>query len=155
MSELLDRLAQMSDQGDGFSSPDGDFTDDLHRAFAQVLRNENLRKGIAENLSRAAPALSDPKCQGVMLSVYVPPPPSHVNRGKLPAPSNDGRQPNNMGGWFQKILNNQDEAAASAVEDGAEDESQQQQRRQKRVRTMAAAAAVMAANKAKKDNAAD
>ena len=76
MSELLDRLAIMETDGD-----------DLSKAFSQLLKNENLRQGIAENLSRAAPALTDPKCQGVMLSVYVPP----MNRPKP--------------GWFQKILN--------------------------------------------------
>lgn len=149
MSELLDRLAQMSDQDD-MPPSQSDLSPELHKAFAQVLRNDGLRRGIAENLARAAPALSDPKCQGVMLSVYVPPPPHHINRGKLPGPPNgngNGRQQNNMGGWFQKILNNQDEAAAE--EEHNEDESQQQQRRQKRVRTMAAAAAVMAANNAK------
>lgn len=143
MSELLDRLAQMSDDGDGAQS---ELSPDLQRAFAQVLRNDNLRRGIRENLARAAPALSDPKCQGVMLSVYVPPPPHHLNRGKLPGPPNgmQSRQPNNMGGWFQKILNNQEEYS----EEGMDDESEQKNR-QKRVRTMAAAAAVMAANKAK------
>lgn len=77
MSELLDRLAQLEGEGD-----------DTQKAFSQLLKNENLRRGIAENLSRAAPALTDPKCQGVMLSVYVPP----MNRPKP--------------GWFQKILNN-------------------------------------------------
>jgi hypothetical protein len=149
MSELLDRLAQMSDQDDSMPPAQSDLSPELHKAFAQVLRNDNLRRGIAENLARAAPALSDPKCQGVMLSVYVPPPPQHMNRGKLPGPPNNGngRQQNHMGGWFQKILNNQDEAAAE--EEHTDDESQQQQRRQKRVRTMAAAAAVMAASNAK------
>lgn len=76
MAELLDRLAQMEGEGD-----------DMQKAFSQLLKNDNLRRGIAENLSRAAPALTDPKCQGVMLSVYVPP--------MKPKP-----------GWFQKILNN-------------------------------------------------
>jgi hypothetical protein len=106
MGELLDRLAQVNEDSDGAS----DIAPDLHRAFAQVLRNENLRRGIAENLARAAPALSDPKCQGVMLSVYVPPPPQHFNRGKLPGPASPSgnKSPSNMGGWFQKILNNQD-----------------------------------------------
>ena len=138
MSELLDRLAQAGDDGNGAMSTEQNT--DLHKAFAQVLRNENLRRGIAENLARAAPALSDPKCQGVMLSVYVPPPPHHINRGKLPGPQ-PGRPQNHMGGWFQKILNNQEESA----EDASDDESKLQ-KKQKRVRTMAAAAAVMAAN---------
>lgn len=145
MSELLDRLAQMSDQDD--FAPQSELSPELQKAFGQVLRNENLRRGIAENLARAAPALTDPKCQGVMLSVYVPPPQNHMNRGKLPEQSANGRQQNNMGGWFQKILNNQDDA--STDESNPDDVSQQQQRRQKRVRTMAAAAAVIAANNAK------
>ncbi len=146
MSELLDRLAHMSDQDD--FSPQSELSPELHKAFAQVLRNDNLRRGIAENLARAAPALTDPKCQGVMLSVYVPPPQHHMNRGKLPEQNSNSRQQNNMGGWFQKILNNQDDVGI-AEENSEADESQQQQRRQKRVRTMAAAAAVMAANSAK------
>jgi SpoVK/Ycf46/Vps4 family AAA+-type ATPase len=143
MAELLDRLATISDEEEG-ASPQSELSPDLQKAFAQVLKNDNLRRGIAENLARAAPALSDPKCQGVMLSVYVPPPPNHMNRGKLPGPAN-GRQQNNMGGWFQKILNNQEEAA----EEGSDDESSDQKKRNKRVRTMAAAAAVVAANNAK------
>ena len=144
MSELLDRLAQMSD--DDLMPPQSGLSPELHKAFAQVLRNDNLRRGIQDNLSRAAPALSDPKCQGVMLSVYVPPPPNHTNRGKLPGPNSSGRQQNNMGGWFQKILNNQE---ATVEGDGMSTDPQRQRRRQKRVRTMAAAAAVMAANSAK------
>lgn len=136
MSELLDRLAQLNDEGEGQQ----DIPPELHKAFAQVLRNENLRRGIAENLARAAPALSDPKCQGVMLSVYVPPPQQHLNRSKLPGPGNTG---NNMGGWFQKILNNH--------EDDGDDEDRNRNNRHKRVRTMAAAAAVMAANNAQEN----
>lgn len=141
MSELLDRLAQMNDDaGEGSSS---ELSPDLHKAFAQVLRNDNLRRGIAENLARAAPALSDPKCQGVMLSVYVPPPPSHMNRGKLPGVPNAKQPP--MGGWFQKILNNQEEAENDIEDD---DDGRRKDSKQKRVRTMAAAAAVLAANHA-------
>jgi hypothetical protein len=106
LSELLDRLAQI--EGDG---------DDVQKAFSQLLKNDNLRRGIAENLSRAAPALTDPKCQGVMLSVYVPP----MNKPKS--------------GWFQKILHNDETekkkrvrtiaAAAAVVPAGkdSEDES--------------------------------
>eukprot|EP00339_Tiarina_fusa_P025795 CAMPEP_0117005030 /NCGR_PEP_ID=MMETSP0472-20121206/5801_1 /TAXON_ID=693140 ORGANISM="Tiarina fusus, Strain LIS" /NCGR_SAMPLE_ID=MMETSP0472 /ASSEMBLY_ACC=CAM_ASM_000603 /LENGTH=1368 /DNA_ID=CAMNT_0004706173 /DNA_START=177 /DNA_END=4283 /DNA_ORIENTATION=- len=146
MTELFDRLGQMNDEGDGSADPG--IPSDLQKAFAQVLKNDNLRRGIAENLARAAPALSDPKCQGVMLSVYVPPPANHMNRGRLPGPSN-GRPQGNMGGWFQKILNNQDEAAANAVEN---DEESAEQKKTKRVRTMAAAAAVMAAKKSKTSN---
>lgn len=149
MSELLDRLAQMSDDAD--TSGAGGQSD----MFAQLLRNDSLRRGIAENLARAAPAMADRKCQGVMLSVYVPPP-QHMNRGKLPGSPNDGfagRQQNNMSGWFQKILNNQDDnaatAAATAAEGGSTDDEIDQKNKQRRVRTMAAAAAVMAANTAK------
>lgn len=77
LSELLDRQAQLEGEGD-----------DMQKAFSQLLKNENLRRSIAENLSRATPTLADPQCQGVMLSVYVPP----MNRPKP--------------GWFQKILDN-------------------------------------------------
>jgi len=77
LSELLDRLAQLEGEGD-----------DMQRSYSQILKNENLRRGITENLSRATPTLADPQCQGVMLSVYVPP----MNRPKH--------------GWFQKILDN-------------------------------------------------
>lgn len=135
MSELLDRLAAMNDESE---TSDSDLSPDLHKAFAQVLRNENLRRGIAENLARAAPALSDPKCQGVMLSVYVPPPPHHMNRGKLPGSM--GKNQPNMGGWFQKILNNQEESESNADDDAARSRNA----KQRRARTIATAAAVMA-----------
>ena len=135
MSELLDRLAQMEDAEEDADSP---MSPNLHKEFAQVLRNENLRRGISENLARAVPALSDPKCQGVMLSVYVPPPPHHTNRGKLPDQSNNSNSRPPMGGWFQKILNSQE----------ADSSSDRRNSRQRQTRTMAAAAAVMASKKA-------
>ena len=141
MSELLDRLAQMSEEEDS-----SDDSASLHKAFAQVLRNENLRRGITENLARAAPALSDPKCQGVMLSVYVPPPPAHINRGRMPNPKNFKPQ-NNMNGWFQRILNNQEEANNEAQKQGVSDEERKHSK-ERRVRTLAAAAAVAAASQA-------
>ena len=130
LSELLDRLAQISDEEDGDATFSGanNLSPDLHKAFAQVLRNENLRRGIAENLARAAPALSDPKCQGVMLSVYVPPQPAFNTNS-----SNKANSP--MGGWFQKILKHQDDLSDA-------------NNRRRRTRTMAAAAAVMAAKNA-------
>ena len=103
MTEMLNRLAEINTDDDDAESNEG-LSPELHKAFAQVLQNENLRRGIAENLARAAPALSDPKCQGVMLSVYVPPPPTHQNRGKLP--SQPQKPP---GGWFHKILNHHDD----------------------------------------------
>ena len=138
MSELLDRLAQLNEEGASSS----DVSPEMQKAFAQVLRNENLRSGIAENLARAAPALSDPKCQGVLLSVFVPPPPHHMNHGKLPG---QGRSlPNNMGGWFQKMLSNQEETDMGKEQT----EENRRQAKQKRVRTMAAAAAVKAAQDA-------
>jgi len=143
MSDMLDSMSRMADER---NSNQSDMSTDVHKAFGQVLRSENLRRGVAENLARAAPALSDPKCQGVMLSVYVPPPPHHINRGQLPGSSDgmQGRQQNNMGGWFQKILNNQDDTPVDSNDNDAN-----QKNKQKRVRTLAAAAAVMAASKAK------
>jgi len=64
MTGVIDRLAQLSvsnNSGSGIPM-------NIARAFSQVLSNENLRRGIAENLSRAAPALIDPRCQGGMYS---------------------------------------------------------------------------------------
>lgn len=138
MVELLDRLAQ---NGDGDESDSFELSPDLDKAFAQVLRNENLRRGIAKNLSRAAPALADENCRGIMLSVYVPPPPHHANRGKLPGLPQPEKSPP-MGGWFQKILNSQSEGSTS------EDEDHRKKSVHNRIRTMAAAAAVMAADNA-------
>ena len=128
MSDLLDSFAQMNDDVDNQQ----DLYPDLHKAFAQVLRNENIRRGIAENLDRAAPALSDPKCQGVMLSIFVSPPPHFMSRGKFPGSSSTNRNPSNMGNWFQKILSNQE----------ASENSDDPNSRQKRMRTLVDAAAV-------------
>ncbi|KAL3945079.1 MAG: hypothetical protein SGBAC_000808, partial [Bacillariaceae sp.] len=142
MTELIDRFAQMA-ADDEPATPGKELSPDLYKAFGQVVRNSSLRKGIAENLSQAARALSDPKCQGVMLSVYVPPPHQQITGipqpGQQPGqqPQVNGQNGNGMNNWFQKILNNQDE-------DGNEDS---EKKKQKRVRTMAAAAAMLASNK--------
>ena len=145
MAELLDGLAQMSEEGS--NSPPGQ-SPELQKAFAQVLRNENLRRGIAENLARAAPALSDPKCQGVLLSVFVPPPPDVFQQvtNKQPTESNKPLS-GSMGSWFQKMLSHQEEA------DGKKDQTDENRKnaRERRVRTMAAAAAVVAAQNTKTD----
>uniref|UniRef100_A0A7S2ERB2 RNA helicase n=1 Tax=Ditylum brightwellii TaxID=49249 RepID=A0A7S2ERB2_9STRA len=86
MAGVIERLAQVHNENESSSESQGasSLSPNLSTAFAQVLSNQNLRKGIAENLSRAAPALVDPRCQGVMLSVYVPPGPEHPNRGMMP-----------------------------------------------------------------------
>lgn len=128
MSGVIDRLAQMS------SSPKGGIPMNIAKAFSQVLSNENLRRGIAENLSRAAPALIDPRCQGVMLSVYVPPGPDHANVGMMPGdqfknqkrPQQQPRSsetgsdvPNThhgMGGWLNKILSSSSDKGKSSSE---------------------------------------
>lgn len=141
MSELLDGLAQMSEEG---ADPSSEQSPELQRAFAQVLRNENLRRGIAENLARAAPALSDPKCQGVLLSVFVPPPPDSVQSYSEKSIGEAGK-PHSMGSWFQKMLSHQEEVDKKKYQS---DENRKASK-EKRVRTMAAAAAVMAAQNAK------
>jgi hypothetical protein len=64
MTGVIDRLAQLSVSNNSGSR----IPMNIARAFSQVLSNENLRRGIAENLSRAAPALIDPRCQGGMYS---------------------------------------------------------------------------------------
>jgi len=143
MSGVIDRLAQMSaetsssnERNDNAATGEAGTSIPLNiaRAFSQVIANENLRRGISENLSRAAPALIDPRCQGVMLSVYVPPGPEHPNRGMMPGdqPSGKGNGkgqsaqkpqqqqqqqpqeksgdsiPHGMGGWLNKILSSSD-----------------------------------------------
>lgn len=150
MTGVIDRLAQMS-----ASNNSGGIPMNIARAFSQVLSNENLRRGIAENLSRAAPALIDPRCQGgkkfacihfavhpmlsccrlispllfiiaVMLSVYVPPGPTHPNKGMMPGdqikggkqsppqapePSDKQNAPHGVGGWLNKILSSSSDKA--------------------------------------------
>ena len=117
VNDVMQRLTEMGNgEGEG---EEGMLPNDLAKAFAQVLSNPNLRRGIAENLARAAPALVDPRCQGVMLSVYVPPPPNHPNHGLMPGqqrPQNkrqakrqgtqakSGLSSPGVGGWLNKIL---------------------------------------------------
>lgn len=146
LSELLDRLSEMNDDGEPAPTSPAELSPDLHKAFAQVLRNESIRRGIADNLARAAPALADPKCQGVMLSVYVPPP--QKGNGKQPGSNGNNRPQSNVGGWFKNILNNQEAADAAADAEGDSDESRRKKARQKRARTMAAYHAVMTAKNA-------
>jgi ATPases of the AAA+ class len=126
------------------SGKDGIFSSDLAKAFAQVLSNQSLRRGIAENLARAAPALVDPRCQGVMLSVYVPPPPNHPNHGLMPgqqrqkskkqakkAAEKDRSNPTNpgVGGWLNKILSSQNVARPtdSQVDSTKTDDSEEEE----------------------------
>ena len=126
MSGVIDRLAQMSSSPAGVGIPMS-----IAKAFSQVLSNENLRRGIAENLSRAAPALIDPRCQGVMLSVYVPPGVDHVNVGMMPGDQfknqkqtgsqqrpagKDNDAHHGMGGWLNKILSSSEKSKISPGE---------------------------------------
>jgi len=142
MSGVIQRLAQMSASASSNAQGMGGagIPMNVARAFSQVLTNESLRRGIAENLSRAAPALIDPRCQGVMLSVYVPPGPDHPNKGMMPgdqfkqgqtaslqtktsqqqlqrpaAEKND--VPHGMGGWLNKILSSSDKGRNNEVEE--------------------------------------
>jgi SpoVK/Ycf46/Vps4 family AAA+-type ATPase len=82
VTDVMQRLNNIgngeADDKEGIMSPK------MAKVYATILSNDSLRRGIAENLARAAPALVDPRCQGVMLSVYVPPPPDHPNRGLMP-----------------------------------------------------------------------
>lgn len=150
MSGVIDRLAQMSaasaNNSSGNSNNKQTLPHSIAQAFTQVLSNDNLRRGIAENLSRAAPALIDPRCQGVMLSVYVPPGNDHANRGMMPGDQfrqqgkqqgqqrqNMGQQgastqpqpvaektsdvPLGMGGWLNKILSSSDKGKQKSEDD--------------------------------------
>ncbi len=79
--------------------------------------NAMLKQGIADNLARAAPALSDPRCQGVMLSVYIPP--NAANQHNQKSNKHNSRSANNyagMGGWLSKILNNSSSSNVTTTE---------------------------------------
>ena len=120
MNGVVDRLAKMND--DGQQAKEGSkLPPHLAKAFSQILRNPQLRRGITENLARAAPALVDPRCQGIMLSVYVPPS-DGKHRGAMPghafnkeaklassarvqaAQEQQQHHQQGVGGWLNKIL---------------------------------------------------
>lgn len=146
MSGVIERLAHMSASASRGGDPQQGMGEagipmSVARAFSQVLTNDSLRRGIAENLSRAAPALIDPRCQGVMLSIYVPPGPDHPNKGMMPgdqfkqgggvsaAPEIKTSQqpamvekpeiPHGMGGWLNKILSSSDKGKLRNEEEKA------------------------------------
>ena len=138
VTEVMEQLTELSDQSD--KKLEGALPPQLAKAFAEILSNENLRRGIAENLARAAPALVDPRCQGVMLSVYVPPGPDHPNRGLMPGQQKqhqgkkasarsskrqEGSSNSSMGGWLNKILSSStptnDSSSAAVDIDSIED----------------------------------
>lgn len=135
---VLERLAQMN-ESDGPLPPGAGgskLPPHLAKAFGQILRNPSFRQSIAQNLSQAAPALTDPRCQGIMLSIYIPPM-SGPNQGKMPGPqfakkpdggskmepppsTADGssvQQPG-VGGWLNKVL-----SKGSSIE-GADEEDE-------------------------------
>jgi len=131
VNDVMQRFTEMGRGGNDGKEPR--IPNELAKAFAQVLSNHNLRRGIAENLARAAPALVDPRCQGVMLSVYVPPAPNHPNHGLMPGQQ---RAPNRrqarkqtsqgksglgspgVGGWLNKILSSTSQSSGqSSIED--------------------------------------
>mmetsp|Transcript_17986 Transcript_17986/g.25416 ORF Transcript_17986/g.25416 Transcript_17986/m.25416 type:complete len:1857 (+) Transcript_17986:440-6010(+) len=147
VSHVMGQLTEMSQNSNSASKNKNDvLPPHIARAFSQILSNENLRRGISENLARAAPALLDSRCQGVMLSVYVPPGPDHPNRGMMPGQEgrqgkhdnskrnkNGNKQPNNergkntgsnggpgMGGWLNKILSSS--SNTQNIDDNVEDE---------------------------------
>ena len=99
VTDVMQQLTEMSNNSgkNGNGDDSNTLPPHLAKAFAQILSNDNLRRGIAENLARAAPALVDPRCQGVMLSVYVPPPPDHPNRGLMPGQQRPPSQQQNQG----------------------------------------------------------
>mmetsp|Transcript_18288 Transcript_18288/g.52331 ORF Transcript_18288/g.52331 Transcript_18288/m.52331 type:complete len:1286 (+) Transcript_18288:79-3936(+) len=137
MYGVLERLAQMNESDTPLPpGAGGKLPPHLAKAFGQILRNPALRQSIAKNLSEASPALLAPHCQGIMLSVYVPPA-SGPNQGKMPGaqfsqkpqggnkvetpPTSDesSTQQPGVSGWLNRVL-----TKGSAVEDvDEEDES--------------------------------
>mmetsp|Transcript_23414 Transcript_23414/g.51862 ORF Transcript_23414/g.51862 Transcript_23414/m.51862 type:complete len:2105 (+) Transcript_23414:199-6513(+) len=134
MYGVVERLAQMNSDDSQSNPPElggNSLPPHLAKAFSQILKNDSLRSSIAANLSKAAPALANPNCQGIMLSVYVPPGPDSEFRGMLPAPQfnkhnkqqgkphggnkmqarpqeqeSEASQQTSQRGWLNKILSN-------------------------------------------------
>ena len=92
---------------------------DMAGYVKDVLSNQVLRKGMADNLSRAAPAFLDPRCSGVMLSVFIPP----NGQVKQMSPtmqqvssSSETSEADNKKNWLNKILSsNRDEILPSST----------------------------------------
>ena len=136
INDVMQRFSKMGTSNE--EGREGMIPNDLTKAFAQVLSNQNLRRGIAENLARAAPALIDPRCQGVMLSVYVPPPPSHPNHGLMPgqqrsqskkqgrrqgSQGKSGLSSPGVGGWLNKILSSASSSQNNKSEEALNDDT--------------------------------
>ncbi|MAD26123.1 MAG: hypothetical protein CMO44_18355 [Verrucomicrobiales bacterium] len=139
----------------------------IAKIFANLMKDEKMRMGVAQTLAKAAPALLDARCMGVQLSVYVPPPFGHKNAGQMPSVNSnngphqftsilnsnaqksegDGQQ----GGWLNKLLqpNQQPNTTKTNDNDEGEDEGQSKQssKRRKAMREFAAAAAILQRHK--------
>ena len=124
----------------------------IPQLFASLLKDQKMRGGIAQTLAKAAPALLNPTCMGVQLSIYVPPPLGHKNAGQMPNPNT--QQPP---GWFKKGLgksesDDEGEAGEAYVEgeqlnaqEGSDEEDSSAEER--KGRAVAAAAAILQVSK--------
>jgi hypothetical protein len=113
MRDLLEQSLEDDDEDDDPQSS----SRTIPQMFSALLKDPKMRGGIAQTLAKAAPALLDPRCMGVQLSIYVPPPMGHKNAGQMPAQGAGGAA---APGWFKKIPQAGEERAG---EEGAgEDE---------------------------------
>jgi len=108
ITQVVERLA-------GGGEVQGNFPPQLQSAYSSLLSNEQTRRELIEKLSKVAPALLNPGCPMVMLSVLCAPASAadraaqqnNSNMNNLsPSSSNNSR-----GSWLQKILS----AAPSAA----------------------------------------
>ena len=123
------------DENDDVNAMDTSTTENIAKIFANLMKDEKMRMGIANTLAKAAPALLDSRCMGVQLSVYVPPPQGHPNAGKMPSPQSFAHP---------FIVNNnsmQPQGGGDETED--DEDGNDGEKRKKAMREFAAAAAIL------------
>eukprot|EP00520_Triparma_pacifica_P017188 CAMPEP_0118646488 /NCGR_PEP_ID=MMETSP0785-20121206/8084_1 /TAXON_ID=91992 /ORGANISM="Bolidomonas pacifica, Strain CCMP 1866" /LENGTH=1321 /DNA_ID=CAMNT_0006538487 /DNA_START=131 /DNA_END=4093 /DNA_ORIENTATION=- len=154
---LFEQAMEEEDDSEDVNKMDTNTQENIAKIFANLMRDEKMRMGIAQTLAKAAPALLNAHCMGVQLSVYVPPPFGHKNAGQMPAPhssaqpflvNNNNFQPPGGGGgdpkagWLNKFLNSNEGGGGegNGLEDG---DGKNGAKRKKAMREFAAAAAIL------------
>jgi len=98
ITQVVERLAGNNDGGE----VQGNFPPQLQSAFSNLLSNENTRRELVDKLSKVAPALLNPGCPMVMLSVLCAP----TRDGSTTAPSPFG------------VVSKEESAVTSTTSDG-------------------------------------
>ncbi|GMH50606.1 hypothetical protein TrRE_jg2013 [Triparma retinervis] len=154
---LFEQAMEEEEDGDDVNNMEPNTQENIAKIFANLMKNEQMRMGIAQTLAKAAPALLNMHCMGVQLSVYVPPPAGHKNAGQMPTPQssaqpfmNNNMQPpgfdggDGRGSWLNKFINSNEGGAETAGEEGEEKgDGRNGAKRKKAMREFAAAAAIL------------